>query len=141
VIRRPLSYVALVIVLPLGTLLVLAALAVAYRGSDAALALLVVGLVGWAIMLVRNLRLLVTWARQPVGTPVPQAEGLWGRIFAEIGDRLPGIWDAADPGPALAQVLAAKLQEIDTRIAALQALRQTLAERVAADCPLQTRKM
>lgn len=87
-IRRPLSYVALVVVLPLGTLLVLAALAVAYRGSDAALALLVVGLVGWATMLVRNLRLLVTWARQPVGTPVPQAEGLWGRIFAEIGDRL-----------------------------------------------------
>jgi two-component system phosphate regulon sensor histidine kinase PhoR len=68
--------------------MVLAALAVAYRGSDAALALLVVGLVGWAIMLARNLRLLVTWARQPVGTPVPQAEGLWGRIFADIGDRL-----------------------------------------------------
>lgn len=30
-----------------------------------------------------------------------------------------------------------KLLEIDTRIAALQTLRQTLAERVAADCPLQ----
>lgn len=60
-----------------------------------------------------------------------------GFTLAEIGDRLPGIWDAPDPGPALAQVLAAKLQEIDTRIAALQVLRQTLAERVAADCPLQ----
>lgn len=87
-IRRPLSYLALVIALPLGTLMVLAALAAAYRGSDAALALLAVGLVGWAIMLVRNLRQLVTWARQPVGTPVPQAEGLWGRVFAEVGDRL-----------------------------------------------------
>ena len=42
-------------------------------------------------------------------------------------------------GTALAQVLAAKLQEIDERIAALQALRQTLAERVATDCPLQAR--
>ena len=69
-IRRPLSYVALVIVLPLGTLMVLAALAAAYRGSDAALALLVVGLVGWTIMLVHNLRQLVIWARQPVGTRV-----------------------------------------------------------------------
>ena len=60
-----------------------------------------------------------------------------GFTLAEIGDRLPAIWDAAEPGPALAQVLAAKLQEIDDRIAALQALRQTLAERVATDCPLQ----
>ena len=60
-----------------------------------------------------------------------------GFTLAEIGDRLPAIWDAAEPGPALAQVLAAKLQEIDERIAALQALRQTLAERVASECPLR----
>lgn len=60
-----------------------------------------------------------------------------GFTLAEIGDRLPAIWDSADPGPAMAQVLAVKLQEIDTRIAALQALRQTLAERVALDCPLR----
>ena len=62
-----------------------------------------------------------------------------GFTLAEIGDRLPAIWDAAEPGPALAQVLAAKLREIDERIAALQALRQTLAERVATDCPRQAR--
>ena len=59
-----------------------------------------------------------------------------GFTLAEIGDRLPAIWDAADPAPALSQVLALKLHEIDARIAALQALRQTLAERVALDCPL-----
>ena len=59
-----------------------------------------------------------------------------GFTLAEIGDRLPGIWDAPDPAPALAGVLALKLQEIDARIAALQALRETLAERVAAACPL-----
>ncbi len=58
-----------------------------------------------------------------------------GFTLAEIGDRLPAIWDTAEPGPALAQLLAAKLREIDDRIAALQALRQTLAERVATDCP------
>ena len=62
-----------------------------------------------------------------------------GFTLAEIGDRLPAIWDAAEPGPALAQVLAAKLRVIDERIAALQALRQTLSERVATDCPLQAR--
>ncbi len=59
-----------------------------------------------------------------------------GFTLAEIGDRLPGIWDAPDPAPALAGVLAVKLQEIDARITALQALRETLAERVAAACPL-----
>ena len=59
-----------------------------------------------------------------------------GFTLAEIGDRLPGIWDAPDPAPAIAGVLAVKLQEIDARIAALQALRETLAERVAAACPL-----
>ena len=60
-----------------------------------------------------------------------------GFTLAEIGDRLPAIWDAAEPGPALAQVLAAKLQEIDDRIAALQALRQTLAD-VRAMSPVLT---
>jgi len=60
-----------------------------------------------------------------------------GFTLAEIGDRLPAIWDAPDPAPALAEVLASKLGEIDARIAALQSLRQTLAERVATDCPLR----
>ncbi len=87
-IRRPLGYVTLGVALPLFALVVLAALAAWYRGADAALALLVVGLIGWTIMLARNMRLLVTWARQPVGTPAPQAEGLWGQVFAELGDRL-----------------------------------------------------
>ncbi len=49
-----------------------------------------------------------------------------GFTLAEIGDRLPSIWDAPEPGPLLNQVLASKLGEIDARIAALQALRQTL---------------
>ena len=62
-----------------------------------------------------------------------------GFTLAEIGDRLPSIWDAPEPGPLLNQVLASKLGEIDARITALQALRQTLAERVATDCPLHTR--
>ncbi len=59
-----------------------------------------------------------------------------GFTLAEIGDRLPELWDAPDPAPLLNQVLSIKLGEIDARIAALQALRQTLAERVGANCPL-----
>ena len=62
-----------------------------------------------------------------------------GFTLAEIGDKLPAIWDAADPAPALAQVLGEKLQEIDTRIAALGQLRNDLAERLGLDCPLTAR--
>lgn len=62
-----------------------------------------------------------------------------GFTLAEIGDKLPAIWDAADPTPALAQVLGDKLQEIDARIAALGQLRNDLAQRLGLDCPLTTR--
>ena len=62
-----------------------------------------------------------------------------GFTLAEIGGKLPAIWDAADPAPALAQVLGEKLQEIDTRIAALGQLRNDLAERLGLDCPLTAR--
>jgi MerR family copper efflux transcriptional regulator len=59
-----------------------------------------------------------------------------GFTLAEIGDRLPSIWDSADPGAAITEVLAGKLQEIDIRIEALRGLRQALAERIALACPL-----
>lgn len=59
-----------------------------------------------------------------------------GFSLAEIGDRMPDIWDAEDPEPAIAQVLSAKLLEIDERIAALQQLRETLARRIGLDCQL-----
>lgn len=54
----------------------------------------------------------------------------------EIGHKLPDIWDAADSGPAIAQVLGEKLQEIDVRIEALRELREQLAVRIALACPL-----
>ena len=86
-ITRPLSYVTFGVAVPAVAVLGLAALAGVYRGSDAALGLITIGLIGAAIMLARNLRVLVAWARQPIGTPAPQAEGLWGSVFAEIGHR------------------------------------------------------
>lgn len=87
-ILRPLRYIGITVATPFVAVIVLAALAAAYRGADAALALLVVGFIASAILLVRNLTTLVEWARQPVGTPVPQGEGVWGSVFAEIGERL-----------------------------------------------------
>jgi MerR family transcriptional regulator, copper efflux regulator len=59
-----------------------------------------------------------------------------GFTLTEIGRNLPAIWDADDPGPAIAQVLAEKLGEVDARIVALQALREGLATRLALACPL-----
>ncbi len=59
-----------------------------------------------------------------------------GFTLAEIGERLPQLWDAPDPAPVLAAVLAHKLSEIDARIAALTELRAVLAGRIALACPL-----
>lgn len=59
-----------------------------------------------------------------------------GFTLAEIGDKLPAIWDQTEPGPAIAQVLTEKLGEIDARIDALRALREGLATRLVQACPL-----
>jgi DNA-binding transcriptional MerR regulator len=59
-----------------------------------------------------------------------------GFTLTEIGHKLPGIWDAPDPGPVIAQVLSEKLKEIDVRIEALLQLREQLAMRMALACPL-----
>ncbi len=59
-----------------------------------------------------------------------------GFTLAEIGNKLPEIWDAPDPAPAIALVLNEKLHDIDVRIDALRGLREQLAVRIALDCPL-----
>jgi len=59
-----------------------------------------------------------------------------GFTLLEIGHKLPDIWEAADPGPAIAQVLGEKLKEIDVRVEALRELREQLAVRIALVCPL-----
>ncbi|WP_077033782.1 MerR family transcriptional regulator [Pelomonas sp. KK5] len=59
-----------------------------------------------------------------------------GFTLAEIGNRLPAVWHAAEPGPAIRQLLTEKLHDIDARIDGLRALREQLALRVKLDCPL-----
>lgn len=49
---------------------------------------------------------------------------------------MPDILDAADQGPAIAEILGEKLKEIDARIEALRQLREQLAVRIAMECPL-----
>jgi MerR family copper efflux transcriptional regulator len=59
-----------------------------------------------------------------------------GFTLAEVGNKLPAVWNVAEPGPAITQLLAEKLQEIDERIEGLRALREQLAARLALTCPL-----
>ena len=86
-IHRPLSYIATGVGLPVAAILGLTLLAGHYRGSDAALALLLLGFLAAAVLLARHMRQLVEWARQPVGSMPPQVDGLWGSVFAELEDR------------------------------------------------------
>lgn len=72
---------------------------------------------------------------QALVTYIKTAQKL-GFTLAEVGDRLPAVWSASEPGPAIVQMLAEKLQEIDARIDGLRALREQLAVRVALECPL-----
>jgi MerR family copper efflux transcriptional regulator len=59
-----------------------------------------------------------------------------GFTLAEVGNKLPAVWSASEPGPAIVQLLAEKVQEIDERIDGLRALREQLAVRIALACPL-----
>ena len=59
-----------------------------------------------------------------------------GFTLGEIGEKLSSLWDVAEPGPLIAQMLAEKLQEIDVRIEALRDLRTQLASRITLHCPL-----
>jgi len=60
-----------------------------------------------------------------------------GFTLAEIGRNLPTLWDRAEPGAVVTQVLTEKLAEIDERIDALRSLREDIATRLASACPLQ----
>lgn len=62
-----------------------------------------------------------------------------GFTLAEIGDRLPQLWQAegAGSGSEISAILQEKLCDIDNRIAMLQALRCDLVARMASDCPLR----
>ncbi len=64
-----------------------------------------------------------------------------GFTLTEIGHKLPELWEAIDPGPAITRVLGEKLLEIDARIAALQDLRSQLAARLGLDCPLTAERL
>lgn len=70
---------------------------------------------------------------------VRQAQGL-GFSLAEIEADLPGVTAAGADAASLQAVLARKLQEIDARIAGLQALRAELQAQLLAPrpkCPLR----
>ncbi|HAJ12777.1 MAG: MerR family transcriptional regulator [Hydrogenophaga sp.] len=91
--------------------------------------------------LVRSRRMSNGYRRFPPETVslvryIRTAQGL-GFSLAEIGDRLPLLWQMDEPAPEIDRVLQEKIRRIDERIAALQSLREALVARVASTCPLR----
>lgn len=59
-----------------------------------------------------------------------------GFSLADIGANMATVWRAPDQEAAVAELLAAKVQTIDARIAELQDLRNELCQRLRQQCPL-----
>lgn len=60
-----------------------------------------------------------------------------GFSLAEIGENLPLLWNSEGASrELLARLFAEKIALLDERLAGMQALRNTLAERAAHVCPL-----
>lgn len=59
-----------------------------------------------------------------------------GFSLADIVASMPAVWSAADPDAAVAELLAAKVNIIDQRIAALESLKGELLQRIRQQCPL-----
>ncbi len=60
-----------------------------------------------------------------------------GFSLQEIGQRLPEIWQSAQPEMMIAEVLSQKLAEIEHRIIALTELKQQLSSQLTQLCPLR----
>lgn len=60
-----------------------------------------------------------------------------GFSLQEIGQRLPEIWQSAQPEAMIAEVLGQKVTEIELRIAALSELKQQLSLQLSQLCPLR----
>lgn len=71
----------------LAVLGLLSAVVAILAGAVAALLVFSMGLLMLMLWNVRNLIRLVMWSREPIGTPVPDAVGNWGHVFAELNRR------------------------------------------------------
>ncbi len=62
-------------------------------GTQAGLSTVVAGLLlaGWHHL--RSMQQLALWTREPIGTPVPRAHGVWGFLFADLGRRAKLAYD------------------------------------------------
>jgi two-component system phosphate regulon sensor histidine kinase PhoR len=75
----------------------LVAIAVGARaGAAAGWALLAAVLLAVGVWNLHQLLRLVSWTRAPLGTPLPVAGGLWGRVFAEVAHRAHQSYETRD---------------------------------------------
>lgn len=87
-IRRPLSHFAFAVTLPALVVVVLTILAAFFRGTGAALALLILGFIAANALLALYVCQLIGWIRQPSGSAPPQVDGPLGRVYAELDERM-----------------------------------------------------
>ncbi|HEX5126251.1 MAG TPA: phosphate regulon sensor histidine kinase PhoR [Rhodocyclaceae bacterium] len=89
-----------------GTIAVLSGLALliwAIVNADVALLVLLACILLFFAYHLRNLVKLVDWTRQPIGTPIPRAVGLWDYVFANMSRRSRMAYDQRE---RLAQALS-----------------------------------
>lgn len=84
---RPATYVKSAALTLLGSLLVVVIPLGVLVGPVAALAALCLGLLAAGAYHVRNLTKLVQWTREPIGTPLPRAVGVWDFVFSDMNRR------------------------------------------------------
>ncbi len=84
---RPVRYIWVGVLATLAFLVLLGGTVAALAGLQAALiaVLFAMLLVGWHHL--HNLQKLALWTREPIGTPVPRALGVWELVFADLGRR------------------------------------------------------
>lgn len=73
--------------LPLALICLFAALIWAVAGPTWSLGFVAFGLLALLWFHLRNLSLLLRWAREPLGEPAPEAPGVWGDVLLALGRR------------------------------------------------------
>jgi len=95
-IIRSLRYVWTSVVAALSLLLFLSLLVLAFVGVAWGVGVFVAGLLAFIAFDRYQLRRLLAWSREPIGTPLPGANGHWGRVFAEFERRTRQSYEVRD---------------------------------------------
>ena len=95
-IIRSLRYVWTSALAVLSLLFFVSLLVLVIVGVGWGVAVCIAGLIAFVLHDRFQLRRLLLWTREPIGTPVPAARGYWGRVFAEFDRRTRQSYEVRD---------------------------------------------